>query len=284
MTDHAVDERSKLRDATRDYAIGLARAFGGAIVFALPLLMTMEMWQLGYTMDRSRLLVFLLANLLVLLGLAHFAGFERTSGLRDAAMDALAAYGVGVVAGTSLLALFGVIAPAMSTGEVIGKIAVQAVPASFGAVIARKQFGGGNDAEQDEKERRAGYAGQLFLMLAGALFMAFNVAPTDEIVLIALVMSPAHELFAIGTSILLLHAFVYSVGFSGQDKVSIGVGQNRALLRFTLPGYAVALAVSLFVLWVFGRTQEVWSIEVLSMVIVLGLPAAVGAAIARLLV
>lgn len=258
MTDHAVDVRSKLGDANRKYAIGLARAFGGAIVFALPLLMTMEMWQLGYTMDRSRLLVFLLANLLVLLGLAHFAGFEKTSGLRDAAMDALAAYGVGVVAGTSLLALFG--------------------------VIARKQFGGGNDAEQDEKERRAGYAGQLFLMLAGALFMAFNVAPTDEIVLIALVMSPAHELFAIGTSILLLHAFVYSVGFSGQKKVSIGVGQNRALLRFTLPGYAVALAVSLFVLWVFGRTQEVSSIEVLSMVIVLGLPAAIGAAIARLLV
>jgi Putative integral membrane protein (DUF2391). len=31
----------------RDYAIGLARAFGGTVIFGLPLLMTMEMWSLG---------------------------------------------------------------------------------------------------------------------------------------------------------------------------------------------------------------------------------------------
>ena len=31
----------------RDYACGLARALAGAILFGLPLLMTMEMWSLG---------------------------------------------------------------------------------------------------------------------------------------------------------------------------------------------------------------------------------------------
>ena len=31
----------------RDYAYGLARALAGAILFGLPLLMTMEMWSLG---------------------------------------------------------------------------------------------------------------------------------------------------------------------------------------------------------------------------------------------
>ena len=39
----------------RDLWIGVARAFGGAIFFSLPLLMTMEMWWLGFYMDRLRI-------------------------------------------------------------------------------------------------------------------------------------------------------------------------------------------------------------------------------------
>ena len=46
-----------------EYAIGLARAFGGALVFALPLLMTMEMWALGVSIHPGRLLLFLFLNL-----------------------------------------------------------------------------------------------------------------------------------------------------------------------------------------------------------------------------
>ena len=37
------------------FRVGLARAFAGAIIFALPLLMTMEMWWLGFYMVRHRL-------------------------------------------------------------------------------------------------------------------------------------------------------------------------------------------------------------------------------------
>ena len=42
--------------------------------------------------------------------------------------------------------------------------------------------------------RGAGYGGQLFLMAAGALFLSFNVAPTEEMVLIAYMMSTWHLL------------------------------------------------------------------------------------------
>ena len=45
---------------SQDYAVDLLRAFGGAIIFAFPLLMTMEMWQLGFSMGRWRLVLFLL--------------------------------------------------------------------------------------------------------------------------------------------------------------------------------------------------------------------------------
>lgn len=43
-----------LDNATAEYAKGLARAFGGSIIFASPLLMTMEMWWLGFYMNRKR--------------------------------------------------------------------------------------------------------------------------------------------------------------------------------------------------------------------------------------
>jgi len=260
------------------------RAFGGAIIFSFPLLMTMEMWWLGFYMDRARLLLFLLLNAAVLVGLAYFAGFEKTDDVKDSALDALAAYAVGVLASAAALALFGIITPAMPLGEIVGKIAVQAVPASIGAVVARKQLGtSGDDDDQDEKERRAGYLGQLFLMLAGALFLAFNVAPTEEMILIAFKMTPWHGLAMVAVSVLLLHAFVYSVGFSGQEEIGED-GPWSAFLKYSLAGYGIALAVSLYVLWTFGRTEGAELTQVAMMTAVLGLPAALGAAVARLIV
>ena len=79
------------------YAIGLTRAFGGAIIFGLPLLMTMEMWSLGFSMGRGRLLLLVGFTLAVLVGLSYFSGFEKTFSLKEDAMDAFAAFGVGVI-------------------------------------------------------------------------------------------------------------------------------------------------------------------------------------------
>lgn len=260
------------------------RAFGGAIIFGFPLLMTMEMWWLGFYMDRARLLLFLALNGAVLIGLAYFAGFEETDDLKDSAMDAFAAYAVGVLASAAALTLFGILAPGMPQDEIVGKIAIQAVPASIGAVVARKQLGsGGNDDEQDQKERRAGYPGQLFLMLAGALFLAFNVAPTEEMILIAFKMTPWHGLAMIATSVLLLHAFVYSVGFSGQEQIDKG-SVLATFWKYSLAGYGIAILVSLYVLWTFGRTEGADLTQIAMMTAVLGLPAALGAAVARLIV
>ena len=64
MPDHAAtDGDGRDRDdgrvhGTREHFIGVARAFGGALFFGLPLLMPMEMWWLGFVMDRFRLALF----------------------------------------------------------------------------------------------------------------------------------------------------------------------------------------------------------------------------------
>ena len=277
----------KMGAANRDYAIGLARAFAGAIIFALPLLMTMEMWILGFYADPSRLLLFLLVNFATLVGLSRFGGFERTEHVFDDVLDALAACGIAIIASAVVLAIFGILQPGMPLQETVGKVAIQSVPASFGAMIARKQLSSGEEGvglEEEEAQLHAGYGGQLFLMMAGALFLAFNVAPTEEMILIGFKMSPWHTIALVLFSILLLHAFVYSIGLAGQEEPPEGHGFRRRFFGYSMGGYGVALLVSLYVLWTFGRTEGADLSQVATMTAVLGFPAAIGAAIARLVV
>jgi putative integral membrane protein (TIGR02587 family) len=264
----------------REYAVGLARAFGGAIMFVFPLLMTMEMWWLGFYMDRLRLALFLLMTLPLLVGLCYYAGFEDTFRWRDDVMDALSAYAVGFIAVAVVLALMSVITLEQTWREIVGKITLLVVPASMGAVLARAQLGGDKSSASEQREQRASYAGELFLMAAGALFVAFNVAPTEEMALIAYMMTEWHALALAAFSLVILHAFVYTVGFGGQEEYNASF--LSILLRFTIVGYAIALLVSLYVLWTFGRTDAISVTEIAKITIVLGFPGALGAALARL--
>ena len=117
----------------RDFRIGLARAFGGAVFFSLPLLMTMEMWQLGFHMARLPLALFIVVMIPVLLGLEYYTGFKESTTVLDEVADAAVAYGVGLVASALVLWLFNLISLDEPLSSVVGKVALQAIPASFGA-------------------------------------------------------------------------------------------------------------------------------------------------------
>ena len=80
-----------IREPSVDYARGLARAFGGALLFAFPLLMTMEMWFLGFTLEPVRLVLFVLLSLPLIYGLAYYSGFRSAQTFRDHLLDALSA-------------------------------------------------------------------------------------------------------------------------------------------------------------------------------------------------
>jgi putative integral membrane protein (TIGR02587 family) len=152
-------------------------------------------------------------------------------------------------------------------------------------MLGRKQLGTGQDTgAEEERKREAGYGGELFLMLAGALFLAFNVAPTEEMILIAYQMTPWHGLALGVASIAVLHIFVYALGFSGQESPPEGGSFAQTFLHFTLAGYGIALLVSVYVLWTFGRTEETALAQVAMMTVVLAFPSAIGAATARLVI
>jgi putative integral membrane protein (TIGR02587 family) len=262
--------------------LALARAFGGALIFSLPLLMTMEMWWLGFSMSRLRLALLLAVMVPFLTVLSHYRGFEKTVGWMDDLLDAFVAYAVAVAAATAILPLFGIIQWSMPIDEIVGKIALQAVPGSIGALLARSQLGAQDEQEQDRGVRES-YGFEIFLMAVGGLFLSLNVAPTEEIQVIAFRISAWHVLGLITLSLAAMHAFVYFLEFRGGHKIPEQATGFGLFLRYTVTGYAVCLLVSLYVLWSLGRTDEVAAHQALTMALVLSFPAALGAAAARLI-
>lgn len=116
-------------------------------------------------------------------------------------------------------------------------------------------------------------------MLAGAVVFAANLAPTEEIVLLAATMTPWHTLAVIGVRLALMHVFVCVVRFGGQEDAE---GPLQAFATFTVVGYAVALSVSAYLLWTLGRFEDTGLLMVVTEAVVLALPASLGAAAARL--
>lgn len=266
-------------DEFNRFLTGLGRGVAGALFLALPMLMTMEMWYLGFYMARERLLLLLLINLPLLVLLAHRIGFEETFTWREALRDATIAYGIGIVTSVVILTALGLLRGGMPASELVGKVALQSVPASIGAMLGRSQLG--HDDDEDDKETP--YHGELLMMAAGALFLSLNIAPTDEMMVLAYKMTIWHALVVAILSIALMHGFVYAVSFIGGHELSPQTPWWHAFVRFTLPGYVIALSISVFTLWIFERLGDSSAVEIMLSVIVLGFPAALGAAAARLI-
>lgn len=271
---------SRRRTNQSGYPTALARGIGGAIFFSLPLLMTMEMWRLGFYIDHVRIALLLLLFFPMLVGVSHFAGFEETTGWRQDVLDACAAYLVGFVTSIAILWLASILRFDMSPHEVIGMASLEAVPASLGAILAQGQFG---QSHKDKERKPVTYGGELFFMLVGAIFFAFNVAPTEEMILIAFKMNAWHIVGVALFSLLLMHAVVYAVEFTGQAQAPAGISWWLLFLRWTVVGYAIALLVGAYTLWTFGRFDSMGISPGVASIIVLGFPASFGAAGARLI-
>src|SRR5688572_19552021 len=258
-------ESSQEQTSNHNFAVDLAYDFGGALLFSFPLLMTMEMWWLGFYMDRFRLALFLALAFLMVMALSYIEGGEETSTIE--VLDALVACATGYTVATVMLFLLGIIKSGMSTDEIIGKIALHAVPCSIGAILARRQL----EAEETKKEarRRESYHAKLFLMGVGAIFLAFQLAPTEEIILIGYMMTGWHSALLAIVSLCMMQAFISSI--ERRPKVPIfsaGFFWN-VFLRFTIVGYALALLLSIYVLWTFGRLDGVATLDIVKAMLVL---------------
>ena len=243
--------------------------------------MTMEMWWLGFSLNPLKLALFVGLSLPLLIGLAYYSGIRDAFDWQDDVVDGFAALAIGALTSALVMTLLGILTWREGLSEIVGKIAIQMVPAAMGAVLAREQLGQQGDQQVEQKEEVA-YFGTLFLMAAGALYFAFNLAPTEEMIVISFKMSSWHGIALALFSVAILHAFVYQVGFYGQEKAE-AKGFWSLLLRFSIVGYAVTLLVSTYILWTFGHFAGLGLADGALVVVILAFPGALGAAAARLI-
>ena len=258
----------------------IVRGVAGAVLFSFPMLMTMEMWSLGVSVKPARLVLFVTVHPILLVGMASYGRHDNAVVTRRDAVDGFAAYGVGVLTAAAVLPLFGVIEFGMSVEAITRTITIQAAPAGFGAMVAH--------LELDEPAARAGrghphgLASSAFLMAVGALYLCSSLASTEEMMLIAYKMST----WQIGG--LMVFSFVMMQLFDEyaveEDRGSATGRSTWGLsLAMTCIGYAIALLISLYILWTFGRSDGLTAAQLLKEMVVLGFPAALGAGAVRLL-
>ena len=263
-----------------DPSLQLVRGLAGAVLFSFPMLMTMEMWSLGVSIEPPRLMLFVLVHLMLLAGMASYGRHDAAIVTRRDALDAFAAYGVGVLASATLLFLFGVLEPGMSGDAIIRTISVQAAPAGFGAMVAH--------LELDEPAARIGpghphgFASSAFLMAVGALYLCSSLASTEEMMLIAYKMSAWQIAGLMLFSLVMMELFDE---YAAEEDLG-RAGSHSAWsvsIAMTSVGYTIALSMSVYILWTFGRTDGLTVAQLVKEMIVLGFPAALGAGAARLL-
>ena len=270
----------------------LQRGLTGGFVVGIPLLYTMETWWIGETVSMPRALLFLGLAYAVNLGFVTFAGFRRGEpGSLRAFEDALEATALAAVGAAVTLILLHQVQTSQPLDVIVGRIAVDTLPVSLGVSVANHILSPrAGRTEPGEGERQdAGAAGVRATLLdvgaafAGALFLSLNIAPTEEVPMLATEVPTLHVPAIVFFSLLLTYAIVFAAGFGGQERRMTAPGIFQRPVTETVVAYLTSLATCVAVLWLYGQIgPETGWFETYAQVVLLGLPAAIGAAAGRL--
>lgn len=273
-------------------ATDLVRALSGGLLFGIPLLYTMEVWWVGTETEASRVFGVLLITFLPVWFLNRTSGFRQGKDVRviDAFMDSVETVALGLLASTAFLALLKEVSFDTPRNEAIGKIVFEATPFGIGIALAhhflrRGRTDGDEEDGDDDKAKTPLQAtiADLGATLIGAIFVAFNIAPTDEVPMIAAALGPYSLVAVMLVSLVVSFCIVFVAGFSDQTGRRSQEGLFQHPITETVACYLLALGASGLMLWHFQRldASAPWQ-ETLSYMVVLGLPASVGGAAGRL--
>lgn len=273
-----------------------ARGIAGGLLFSLPLLYTMEVWWAGFTSHPWRLLLYVVATYILLIGYNYFGGLRHDTGWADVLIDSVEELGLGLLISTTILLILGRVTFDMSASEFIGKIVIEGMTVAIGVSVGTAQLSGGDgDTGTGANEGSSGntraagatketihFGGQIVIALCGAVLFAANVAPTEEIVLLATEISSWNLLGVALISIALGALILFYSDFKGARRFA-HTGGAVAVLIGTVITYSIALVSSAIILWFFGRFEGMSLIVCLAQTVVLGLAATLGASAGRLL-
>ena len=269
-------------NSLREYARGIA----GGLMFSLPLLYTMEVWWAGFVTEPSRLLVYVAAVFVLLLGYNHYAGLHHDASWREVVIDSVEEMGLGLLVAASVLFLLGQLESDMAGYEIVGKITVEAMTVAIGISVGTSQLGGSQSEPKASAEKSASedasFGGQMVIASCGAMLFAANLAPTEEIVMIATESRIRNVICIALISLVLTALILYYIEFTGTGRF-VRTGGVVSVIIGSVVTYAVALVVSAAVLWFFGRFDNVALITCVTQTVVLGVAATLGASAGRLL-
>ena len=256
----------------------------------------MEVWWLGTFTEPWRLLVILLVSFAINWMLSRFAGFrQEDAGVQlGAATDALEAMAIGVVASAVTLMVLGEVRPGLPLDTMLGMIVLESIPFSLGVSIASGLLRGNKDdpgkGEQEDQPPEDKPAANATLRdagatLAGALFIAFSIAPTEEVPMLAANLSTLGVVMLAFFSLVVSYAITFEAGFADQQARRAQQGIFQRPLSETVFSYLISLLVAAALLWLFKQLEVADPLRVwLERTIVLGLPAAIGGSAGRLAV
>jgi putative integral membrane protein (TIGR02587 family) len=293
---------SKHQTASRSIGKSLqeyGRGIAGGILFSLPLLYTMEVWWAGFSIHPWRLIGAVLATLVLLLGYNRYAGLRSDASLIEVLIDSVEELGIGLVVSTIVLWMLGRIRFDMPANEIAGKIIVESLVVAIGVSVGTAQLSGADDGDDDSgmddsgdakqskgKEQTAlgssAFIGQLVLACCGAVLIAANIAPTEEIIMLAVEIAPWRLILLGLISLLLSTLILYFSDFKSTQKLApaesyLGIFSGAVIT------YMVALLTSAALLWFFGSFDRLAPITCLGATVVLGVAGVLGASAGRLL-
>jgi putative integral membrane protein (TIGR02587 family) len=257
----------------------------GGLLFSLPLLYTMEMWYAGFLMPPHRQLAYMLVGMVLLLGYNRYAGLHPDTTWTEIAIDSIEEMGIGLLLSAVVLLLLGRLTAEQDTGEVVGRIVVEAVTAAIGVSVGTAQLGTEpGDQPPAMKERGEGsLGGELTLAFCGAVLFAANIAPTEEIEVIGIELTGV-QLALLGLATMAVAALIlYFSDFRGARRWTRAEGPP-AMFRGTVVTYAVGLVASAGSLWLFGRFDGMGPAAIVGQTVALGVPSTIGASAGRLLI
>lgn len=270
-----------INETLKEYAQGVV----GGLIFSLPLLYTMEVWWRGFTAPPSYLLLAVVVTYILLLGYNRYAGMRRDSSWWEVAKDSFEELGLAIVVSFLILLLLNQINFRMSVYEIVGKLVVESMIVAIGVSVGTARLGRSDENEKQGKrsEKKDGnYQAFNFITLStcGAVIFASAVAPTVEIKKLAVSSGKVNLLVMVFVSLVLSTIILYFSNFTGTPEQKPPV--SRMVYELVV-SYAVAILVSLGMIWFFGRMENSL-VLVASEVAVLGIPASIGASAGRLLI
>ncbi|ABX06933.1 MAG TPA: TIGR02587 family membrane protein [Herpetosiphon sp.] len=267
----------------------LLNGIAGAFLFGIPLLYTMEVWDIGSDLTPLHMLLYLGLTYVALVALNRATGFRRNSDetWSRSLTDSIEALALGaLVAGFSLIILQRITFD-LAYDVILGKIVLETMPCAIGVGMANGLLRREANDEQEAEQRRFWHATLVDAggTMLGATVVGLSIAPTDEVGVIAASLPPWWLWLIMAASLLISYVIVFQAEFGDHQQRRRERGLFQSPLSETIASYIISLVFALVTLRVFNQLGAGTSLhQVIDYTIVLGLPATVGGAAGRLAV